>query len=109
MSLRGTKEWKENISRAKQGQVSWNKGITYSVPKMTGKNSWNWKGINVSYRNLHRWVERCLGKPDTCEHCGKTGLFGKHIQWANKSHQYKRDLSDWLRLCAPCHSIYDRN
>jgi len=29
------------------------------------------------------------------------------IQWANKDHKYKRDISDWMRLCAKCHTHYD--
>lgn len=66
-----------------------------------------WKGDKVSYSGLHYWVMGKLGKPTTCEHCGKTGLTGKHIHWANKSHEYKRDLNDWLRLCTSCPKIYD--
>jgi len=68
----------------------------------------NWKGNKVSYSGLHYWVVRKLGKPTICEHCGKTGLSGKFIVWANKSHEYKRDLNDWLRLCAKCHKEYDK-
>jgi len=56
---------------------------------------------------LHCWVKRYLGKPTTCEHCGKTGLIGNSIHWANKDHLYKRNLIDWLRLCAKCHRKYD--
>lgn len=66
-----------------------------------------WKGSKVSYSGLHYWVVRKKGKPTTCEHCGKTNLYGKFIHWANKSHEYKRDLTDWLRLCAKCHKKYD--
>ena len=67
----------------------------------------SWKGDNVGYNGLHTWVNKTLGKPDTCEECGKSGLSKKHINWANKSHEYKRDLTDWLRLCVPCHRVYD--
>jgi hypothetical protein len=67
----------------------------------------DWKGKNVGYRCLHLWVERILGKPETCEYCGKSGLKGKQIHWANKSHQYKRELTDWIRLCSSCHKYYD--
>lgn len=68
-----------------------------------------YKGDKVGYRALHSWVARSLGKPDTCEHCGSFGLTGRKIGWANKSNQYKRNLSDWLRLCTPCHRKYDSN
>lgn len=70
---------------------------------------YNWKGENVSYSGLHKWVVRALGKPNTCEHCGRTNLSGKLINWANKSHEYKRDLADWVRLCTRCHGEYDKN
>ncbi|MCH7730870.1 hypothetical protein IID21_05170 [Patescibacteria group bacterium] len=66
-----------------------------------------WKGNEVGYGGLHMWVKKHLGRPDTCEHCGVNGLSGREIHWANKSGEYKRDLSDWLRLCVPCHRKYD--
>ena len=66
-----------------------------------------WKGDEVQYRALHSWVQRELGKPDTCGFCGRTGLTGKKIHWANKDGNYKRTLKDWLRLCVPCHKKYD--
>lgn len=69
----------------------------------------NWKGDEVGYRDLHLWVERQLGKPDTCEHCGKKSLTGRQIHWANKSGEYRRDVNDWIRLCAPCHGKYDKD
>lgn len=71
----------------------------------TGKNSKNWKGNKATYSSLHDWVERHLGKPSKCEHCGTTEKRMYH--WANKSHKYKRILSDWIRLCVPCHKRYD--
>lgn len=71
------------------------------------ENNPSWKGDDVGYWGLHHWVIRNLGQPDICDHCGKSGLKGKAIHWANKSHKYKRDLSDWLRLCVRCHKIYD--
>jgi len=67
-----------------------------------------WKGNDVGYRGLHYWVERKLGKPDICEYCGKSGLKGHQIHWANKSDEYKRILTDWFRLCPKCHGAYKR-
>jgi hypothetical protein len=72
-----------------------------------GDKDGNWKGNDVGYRGLHIWVQNELGTPDTCEHCGKSNLKGKQIQWANKSGNYLRDITDWLRLCVPCHKKYD--
>ena len=66
-----------------------------------------WAGDSVGYRGLHIWVRKHLGNPDTCEFCGKSGLKGHAIHWANKDHSYKRNLGDWLRLCSRCHKKYD--
>ncbi len=75
--------------------------------KMLAENNFQWKGNEVGYHALHSWVQRRLGKPDTCEFCGTSGLTGHEINWANKSGEYKRDLTDWLRLCVSCHMNYD--
>jgi hypothetical protein len=74
-----------------------------------GKKNGLWKGDNVGYHGLHLWVGRHLGKPTTCEHCGKDGLTGRQIHWANKSRKYLRKKSDWIRLCVKCHKKYDKN
>jgi hypothetical protein len=59
---------------------------------------------NIGYGGLHFWVYKVLGKPLICSWCKSI----KNIQWANVSHQYKRDIKDWLSLCAKCHNNYDR-
>ena len=74
---------------------------------VSNENHWAWKGDNVRYSALHTWVKRHLGKPDWCEYCGKTGLKGAKINWANKNHKYLRNINDWMRLCAKCHAKYD--
>lgn len=66
-----------------------------------------WKETGVSYRTLHRWVERWKGKPAICEHCGKKKTTVQSIQWANKSGKYLRNLKDWISLCVPCHMKFD--
>jgi hypothetical protein len=79
---------------------------TWFVPgrdEPKGKDSPYWKGDQVGYQELHRWVRRSKTKTGTCEHCGEN----RKTQWANKSHEYKRDLDDWLELCQPCHGKYD--
>lgn len=88
-----------------EGFTPWNKGK--KVPQTSGANNANWKGDGVSYRSLHAWVRRELGSPDKCYHCGTTEKRDiRFFQWANKSHEYQRDLSDWIRLCRPCHRKY---
>lgn len=72
-----------------------------------GKDHPLWKGDNVSYSGLHYWLARRLGKPRVCDHCGT--ITAKKYEWANKSGKYKRDITDWVRLCSRCHRIYDNH
>lgn len=67
-----------------------------------------WRGDKVTYSPLHKWVSKHLGRPTRCEHCGSDGLIGKRIHWANRSQEYRRELDDWIRLCAKCHKAYDK-
>jgi len=97
------------------GKPAWNKGKHTRIkpwlgkkrPEMSNENHFFWKGDNVGYFALHHWINKQLGKPQKCEHCGKDKLVSKQIEWANKSGLYLRDLSDWLRLCKSCHKKYD--
>mgnify|MGYP001597955721 CR=1 FL=1 len=113
-------------SISQKGKSSWNKGLKgiqpwhnisglrppdlgRKIPNMRDAKHFAWKGNMAGYRSKHIWVETRYGKPDTCEYCGKYGLKGHQIHWANKSREYKRELTDWLRLCAKCHKAYDRD
>ncbi len=69
---------------------------------------YRWKGDNIKYAGLHDWVILMLGQPTKCKKCGTDGLVGHKIHWANRSGEYKREISDWLRLCVKCHSRYDK-
>ena len=84
-------------SKKKMSLTRRNKGV--------GERNGNWKGGTQSYDSLHNWVEIRLGKPRKCQYCKTTKA--KFFDWANKSHQYKHDLNDWLRLCRLCHRRYD--
>lgn len=95
----------------KKGIVPWNKGKKMWVGKKISRkikeeNNPSWKGDDVGYTALHQWVYKNLGQPNYCEHCKSTVELAYH--WANKSHEYKRDVSDWMRLCVKCHFKYDR-
>ena len=90
-----SKETRERMSEKRKG-------------KLKGNKNFNWKGDKVGYSALHRWVQRELGKPKTCEFCKQYHESGHMLHWANKSREYKRDLNDWLRLCRPCHKTYDK-
>ncbi len=101
----------------KKGQIPWNKGTKGIIkswskgkkcPQISEEKHPGWKGENIGYSGLHKWIYNHLGKPTKCKHCKKDGLTGRQIHWANKSGKYLRDLSDWLRLCVKCHKQYDK-
>lgn len=71
-----------------------------------GEKNSQWKGDSVGYPGLHAWVRKTLGTPQKCEDCGTTRA--SRFEWANKSHEYKREINDWMRLCPSCHHKYDR-
>lgn len=77
----------------------------FANKKYKGASHANWKGDKVGYYALHIWLKRELGRPDKCSNCKKKCK----PDWANKSHEYKRDLDDWFALCKKCHYHYDRN
>jgi len=97
----------------KSNQVSWNKG--FKRPEISNENHFAWKGDSVGYHNLHTWVKRKLGKPKECLACKKIGKYIDrengtkrwNIDFANKYHKYKRNLTDWIPLCQKCHGEYD--
>ena len=77
-----------------------------------GEKNNKWKGdavCKVGNAAIHPWVKRQLGFPNKCEFCGFESDSHFKIHWANISHEYKRDISDWMRLCVPCHKRYDMN
>ena len=114
--------WKGKKRPQGQGQfVKGHPGITtpgvnvgkHNSPKTEfkkGQKPWNYGvyKINITYWGIHAWVNRELGKIDTCQFCGKSGLKAQQINWANKSGFYKREKTDWLRLCVKCHRHYDK-
>lgn len=72
----------------------------------------NWKGENVTREAKHVWIKYYFGRPMFCEECkSETVPEGKvparWFQWANISGEYKRDRSDWKRLCINCHVKMD--
>jgi hypothetical protein len=75
------------------------------LSEISGVKHYAWKGDKVAYGALHSWVKRKLGKSIKCEKCGDTE---RNLQWSNKDHLYKRNLTDWQQLCSKCHGIYDK-
>ena len=101
-----TDTWKK---RLENGYVSPMKGITLppewsaniSRSKIGPKNP-QWRGDDVGYEALHEWVKRRIDFSQ-CEMCGDE----EHLDLANVSGMYKRDLSDWQVLCRRCHMQSD--
>jgi len=89
------------ISKALTGK----KKSEESIKKRSGKNNYAWKGDDVGYFQLHRWIESKLGNSKYCECCKSSQK--KKYEWANKDHKYKRKIEDWIRLCTSCHRQYD--
>ncbi len=61
------------------------------------------KDNNISIDRLHRRIESVLGRPEKCSKCGKVGA----VDLANKSNEYKHDISDGEWLCRRCHMESD--
>lgn len=70
-----------------------------------GVSSSQWKGDQVGYKVLHKWVAKQLGKPRLCMNCGSTTA--SRYEWANVSGDYKRHVTDWIRMCVKCHRNFD--
>lgn len=67
---------------------------------LRGDKNYAWKGDAVGYYTLHQWLNRLLGNAKKCSK--DSSHTSKRFVWANKSGQYKRDISDWHELCNSC-------
>lgn len=100
-----TKETKEKLRQKQIGQHhSTETEFKKNDKRITGKNSYQWKGEDVGYNGVHSWIKRQKGKASNhiCEFCGKQAQ-----HWANVDHKYHRNLDDFISLCAKCHRKYD--
>lgn len=98
-------ETRAKQSAAKKGRKPANHAdalaAAHAKPRPIGAEHPSWKGDAVGYHGVHIWIRKTLGRPSCCERCGATEA--KRYEWTNKSRQYRRDLTDWERLCASCH------
>ena len=97
-NLPKTEEHKQKIRLAQLWKIR---------PQTTWEKNWNWKWEQSKYTAHHMWVIFHKWKPNYCEHCKKTDLRPRQYQWANIDHKYKRNLDDYIRLCATCHKKFD--
>lgn len=89
------------IGKRRSIKTEFNRGRTL------GENNNKWKGDSVGYYGVHDWIKYHYGSPLKCEQCGFESERSMQFNWANISKRYKRDRSDWLRLCRKCHHKYD--
>ena len=87
LGVKHTDEAKANMSKSKGGKIM----LKYVDQR--------------HYSKAHRWINEKMGKPSMCSKCKTTGA--KRYEWSNISQKYEFDVSDWQRLCASCHRMYD--
>lgn len=76
-------------------------------PNIRNEGHHMWVGDKVGYGALHQWVYANLGAPMRCWKCGKIKKNNRQIHWSNRSGEYRREKSDWERLCVRCHKRRD--
>lgn len=101
-ALAGKRKSKEHVAKVAKALTGRKR------PEITGEKHYGWKGNKIQYGSLHDWVAAKLGRPKKCVCCGRSSE-DTIYQWSNISGEYKRDLSDWERLCVKCHRLKDRN
>ena len=105
---------RKKISDANAGRAMRGRGwhVTEETRKkmreaQAGENNHNWRGNDIGYWGIHRWLIKTFGKANKCENINCSKL-GREIQWAllkGKSHQRKRE--NYIMLCEKCHKKYD--
>lgn len=109
---KGNKNWRNWKSRPDQhGENNPHYGGTHTKEVKEklrllhlNEGSPTWKGDDVGYSAIHRWVKNRIPKPELCVKCGVK----KAVDLSNTNHTYKRNLLDWEWLCRSCHTIKDK-
>ena len=70
-----------------------------------GRSNHMWRGDEASMAKLHARVDRRFGQPKKCSVCGLDDP-SRHYDWANLTGHYT-DVTDFKRMCRPCHRKYD--
>ena len=73
-------------------------------PVRHGEANNKWRGDEVSYQDLHRYLSNNFPKAGVCEECAVHGP----TEYANiHGRGYTRNRCDYRELCKSCHSRYD--
>jgi hypothetical protein len=97
--------WNKNKKTGIVPKTAFKRGIRFNPEGEFKKNEGkHFKGTIREYKAIHAWMYYHLGTAKQCVFCGSND----NVEWANKSRQYYRDLSDWVELCKKCHFAYDR-
>lgn len=83
------------------------KKISQSLYGKRGKLARRWRGDAAGYTAVHVWVAKRLGKADRCGNLDCPALPAARYEWASISGECKRELTDFVSLCTPCHRKYD--
>ncbi len=93
-------------------KVIWNLMRRHGIKARTAakRNQWGeantgWKGSGASYSAMHQRLYKRFGKPDFCQHCGRTTQ-ERQYDWASLGNDLN-DIHDYIRLCRSCHTKYD--
>jgi hypothetical protein len=79
-------------------------GVSVPSKGRFAEESSQWKGDNVKYHGLHKWIKTRLPKPEFCEFCN----IKPSRDLANITGHYNRELHNWKYLCHSCHVRYDK-
>jgi predicted transcriptional regulator len=74
-----------------------------------GKKNPNYRGEKAKYQARHKWIYSHYGSINFCQLCFEKSINKYKYDWANISGEYKRDISDWVRLCRKCHKNFDKD
>jgi hypothetical protein len=62
-------------------------------------NNYRWKGDDIGYKGLHKWIREHFLPPNSCQSCG----MNRNLDLANTTGVYNRDFKNWKYLCRSCH------
>lgn len=63
-----------------------------------------YKGDDAGVTEKHAWLRKLFGKANHCEYCHQNK---SRFLWASLTHDYTRDVEDYIQLCDLCHRNYD--